>query len=200
MNEGFKALLVLHPWPHLRRSVNSLTTYYSYRLPKIVFDCWFAWWVSSQDSTTELPTESTKSVKCDRQVWFSLKKLCTVLYVLRGLTLWQYKCITGFSLYRRKRDTIKCLCKDHVCGVILVTVPLISEGDNEPICVQSYEACMMKWYHQNCSYRVLVMVSLRSFALLYVCFTTKCCLCCLQTKRRALLVQETAGWSYCYFM
>lgn len=81
----------------------------------------------------------------------------------------------------------KCLCKAHVCGVVMVTVLLISEVDNEPKCLQSYEAGMMKWYDQNCCNGV---------ALLCVCFTTNFCLCFLQTKCRALLVQETIGWSH----
>lgn len=116
---------MFHPLPEFWRSVNSLTTYYSYRVPKnCIWLLIFAWWVSSQDSTTELPTESTKSVKCDRQVWFLLNKRgknC-VQYCMYWL-LTEYKYITVMSLYGRKGTKLnKCLCKARVCGVVMVTV------------------------------------------------------------------------------
>lgn len=116
---------MFHPSPEFWRSVNSLTTYYSYRVPNnCIWLLIFAWWVSSQDSTTELPTESTKSVKCDRQVWFLLNKRgknC-VQYCMYWL-LTEYKYITVTSLYGRKGTKLnKCLCKARVCGVVMVTV------------------------------------------------------------------------------
>ena len=120
-----EGVLVFHPLPEFWRSVNSWTTYYSYRVPKnCIWLLIFAWWVSSQDSTTELPTESTKSVKCDRQVWFLLNKRgknC-VQYCMYWL-LKEYKYITVMSIYGRKGTKLnKCLCKARVCGVVMVTV------------------------------------------------------------------------------
>lgn len=100
----------------------------------------FAWWVSSQDSTTELPTESTKSVKCDRQVWFLLNKQENCVQYCMCCKAWlltEYNYITVISLYGRKGTKLnKCLCKAPVCGVIMVTVLLISEWTKMSAVVQ----------------------------------------------------------------
>lgn len=69
----------------------------------------------------------------------------------------------------------KCLCKAHVCGVIMVNV-LNFRGDNEPKCLQPYEACILSGIIRIVL-RVIVMVLLLFvFLLLCMRFTTKCCM------------------------
>lgn len=73
----------------------------------------------------------------------------------------EYKHITVMSLYGRKGTKLnKCLCKAHVCGVVMVSVLLLSERTK-------MSAVIRGLYDEV----VFVMVSLWSSALVSVCLT-----------------------------
>lgn len=72
------------------------------------------------------------------------------MYTLQDLTLDRtQKRNNDEPLWEKKGQKLnKCLCKAYISDVTMVTVLLISEGDNEPKCL----ACVMMWFCQNCSY------------------------------------------------
>lgn len=78
-----------------------------------------------------------------------MRKLCTGLYVLQGLTVDRIQ-ISYEPIWEKKGTQLnKCLCKAHVCGVIMVNVLLISEGTKMSAAVRGL---YIKWYYQNCSW------------------------------------------------
>lgn len=75
----------------------------------------------------------------------------------------------------------KCLCKAHVCGITMVTVPNFRGGQLTKMSAAArdlYDEVVSSELFSE-SYRAIVTVlSLWSFDLLRVRLTAECCLCC----------------------